>query len=154
MSCLTLRGMTSLVTRKSSRWKSDTMSRNAVELHWDRYVAKLWKFCRMGVEEKKRRKKKHMMKELYETLWRFWNLRGHPHSVRHELRVGTGWNTGWLERYDDENSSFTCFITWLQTFEDTAMFIYNPKHHMIIYTEFSFQTDLNKKKKKSKALND
>lgn len=47
---LTLRGMTSLVTRKSSRWKSDTMSRNAVELHWDRYVAKLWKFCRMGAE--------------------------------------------------------------------------------------------------------
>lgn len=37
--------MTSLVTRKRSRWKSDTMSRNAVEVHWDRYVAKLWKFC-------------------------------------------------------------------------------------------------------------
>lgn len=43
---LTLRGMTSLVTRKRSRWKSDTMSRNAVEVHWDRYVAKLWKFCK------------------------------------------------------------------------------------------------------------
>lgn len=57
MSRLTLRGMTSLVTRKSSRWKSDTMSRNAVELHWDRYVAKLWKFCRMGVKEKKGRRK-------------------------------------------------------------------------------------------------
>lgn len=38
---LTLRGMTSLVTRKRSRWKSDTMSRNDAELHWDRYVAKL-----------------------------------------------------------------------------------------------------------------
>lgn len=41
METLTLRGMTSLVTRKSSRWKSDTMSRNDVEEHWDRYVAKL-----------------------------------------------------------------------------------------------------------------
>lgn len=41
---LTLRGMTSLVTRKRSRWKSDTMSRNVPEVHWDRYVAKLWKF--------------------------------------------------------------------------------------------------------------
>lgn len=35
-----------MVTRKRSRWKSDTMSRNAVEVHWDRYVAKLWKFCK------------------------------------------------------------------------------------------------------------
>lgn len=41
---LTLRGMTSLVTRKRSRWKSDTTSRKAVDVHWDRYVAKLWKF--------------------------------------------------------------------------------------------------------------
>lgn len=68
------------------------MSRNAVELHWDRYVAKLWKFCRMGVEEKKGRRKniqKDEQKELHVTLWRFWNLRGHPHSVRHELRVRT-----------------------------------------------------------------
>lgn len=42
---LTLRGMTSLVTRKRSKWKSETMPRNAVEVHWDRYVDKLWKFC-------------------------------------------------------------------------------------------------------------
>lgn len=42
---LTLRGMTSLVTRKRSKWKSDTISRNDVEVHWDRYVDKLWKFC-------------------------------------------------------------------------------------------------------------
>lgn len=35
-----------MVTRKRSRWKSDTMSRNAEEVHWDKYVAKLWKFCR------------------------------------------------------------------------------------------------------------
>lgn len=37
--------MTSLLTRKRSKWKSDTLSRNAVEGHWDRYVDKLWKFC-------------------------------------------------------------------------------------------------------------
>lgn len=43
---LTLRGMTSLVTRKRRRWKSDTMFRNDVEVHWDRYVAKLWKSCK------------------------------------------------------------------------------------------------------------
>ena len=42
---LTLRGMTSLVTRKRSRWKSDTMLRKEVELDWDRYVDKLWKSC-------------------------------------------------------------------------------------------------------------
>lgn len=42
---LTLRGMTSLVTRKRSKWKSDTMPRNAVDVHSDRYVDKLWKFC-------------------------------------------------------------------------------------------------------------
>lgn len=38
--------MTSLVTRKRSKWKSDTISRNDVEVHWDRYVDKLWKFCK------------------------------------------------------------------------------------------------------------
>lgn len=43
---LTLRGITSLVTRKRSKWKSDTISRNDVEVHWDRYVDKLWKFCK------------------------------------------------------------------------------------------------------------
>lgn len=37
--------MTSLVTRKRSKWKSDTISRNDAEVHWDRYVDKLWKFC-------------------------------------------------------------------------------------------------------------
>lgn len=68
MSCLTLRGMTSLVTRKSSRWKSDTMSRNAVELHWDRYVAKLWKFYRMGVEEKKVEEKTYDERTLRDPL--------------------------------------------------------------------------------------
>lgn len=61
---LTLRGMTSLVTRKSSRWKSDTMSRNAVELHWDRYVAKLWKFYRMGAEGWGARTKREREREL------------------------------------------------------------------------------------------
>lgn len=39
----TRRGMTSLVTRKSSRWKSEMMSRKMEEVFWDRYVAKLWK---------------------------------------------------------------------------------------------------------------
>lgn len=34
-----------MVTRKRSRWKSDTMSRNDVEVHWDRYVDKLLKSC-------------------------------------------------------------------------------------------------------------
>lgn len=38
--------MTSLVTRKRSRWKSDTTSRKVGEEHWDRYEAKLWKSCR------------------------------------------------------------------------------------------------------------
>ncbi len=43
---LTCKGMTSLVTRKRSRWKSETMSRKEEEEeHWERYVAKLWKSC-------------------------------------------------------------------------------------------------------------
>jgi len=38
--------MTSLVTRKRSRWKSETMPRKEEEEeHWERYVAKLWKSC-------------------------------------------------------------------------------------------------------------
>lgn len=39
----TRRGMTSFVTRKRSRWKSEMMSRKMEEVFWDRYVAKLWK---------------------------------------------------------------------------------------------------------------
>lgn len=62
-----------MVTRKRSRWKSDTMSRNAVEVHWDRYVAKLWKFCK--------RLKKKQDEEL--PLRRLRNLKGHPKSLRH-----------------------------------------------------------------------
>lgn len=45
LSCLlrTRRGMTSFVTRKRSRWKSEMMSRKTEEVFWDKYVAKLWK---------------------------------------------------------------------------------------------------------------
>lgn len=32
-----------MVTRKSSRWKSETASRKPAALFWDRYVARLWK---------------------------------------------------------------------------------------------------------------
>lgn len=39
----TRRGITSLVTRKRSRWKSEMTSRKMEEVFWDRYVAKLWK---------------------------------------------------------------------------------------------------------------
>lgn len=43
---LTSKGMTSLVTRKRSRWKSETMpKKEEEEEHWERYVAKLWKSC-------------------------------------------------------------------------------------------------------------
>lgn len=53
---LTLKGMTSFVTRKRSRWKSDTMSRKTAELHWDKYVAKLWKSCH---RQRQKTKKQH-----------------------------------------------------------------------------------------------
>lgn len=38
--------MTSFVTRKRSRWKSEMMSRKTEEVFWDKYVAKLWKSYR------------------------------------------------------------------------------------------------------------
>lgn len=55
--------MTSLVTRKRSKWKSDTISRNDVEVHWDRYVDKLWKFCNT--------KGKHVTLVSYKTVQTF-----------------------------------------------------------------------------------
>lgn len=42
---LSYRGMMSLVTRNSRRWKSKMVSRNTEEVCWDRQVARLWKSC-------------------------------------------------------------------------------------------------------------
>lgn len=49
----TRRGMTSFVTRKRSRWKSEMMSRKMEEVFWDRYVAKLWKSWGEGTVTKR-----------------------------------------------------------------------------------------------------
>lgn len=81
---LTLRGMTSLVTRKSNRWKSDTMSRNAVELHWDRYVAKLWKFCRIGVYKMGKTHTRTQLDRTFCDLPRSLEFGGPPNSVTHD----------------------------------------------------------------------